>query len=433
MRASRRLAALAALTALTVAACGGNSAGDQSDAARKAAANPQSVSGTITWWDTADATSEAPAFRELVDRFEQKYPNIDVNYVNVPFDGADDKFRTAGQAGDGAPDVMRAEVGWTSTLAALGYLQPLDGTPALTGADDYLPVALQSNVYDGRTYGVPEVTDTLALLYNKDHFAKAGITEPPRTWADLETAARKLEQAVPGTTGVFLNADAYFLLPFIYGEGADFVDVDSERITIDSPQVSAAIETVQQLTADGTGATDTSANKYTNMLNGFKNGTVSIMLNGPWSVPDVLSGRAFADPGNLGVATVPAGPEGHGGPVGGHNLVVYAGSPNLAASYLFVEFMNSTESQAYAATQNNTMPTRKSAYDRPDVARNAVIAAFREPLSSALPRPCAPGAGDLHNLVTPFYERILGGQASIADGLRDAQQKARRFVPGFES
>ena len=141
MTRGRRVLALAAATALTVTACS-ESATDQSDAAERAANDPQSVTGTVTFWDTSDATSESPAYKELVKRFEEKYPKITVDYVNVPFDGADDKFKTAAASGDGAPDVMRSDVGWTPTFAALGYLQPLDGTPALEGSDDYLPVPM---------------------------------------------------------------------------------------------------------------------------------------------------------------------------------------------------------------------------------------------------------------------------------------------------
>ncbi|SFA78852.1 carbohydrate ABC transporter substrate-binding protein, CUT1 family [Amycolatopsis marina] len=430
-RATRAAAVFAAvgLVGAITAGCGSDDANDQSVAA---AQDPNSVSGTVTWWDTSDATNEAPAFRELVKRFEAKYPKIKVDYANVPFDGADDKFKTAAQAGDGAPDVMRADVGWTPTFAKLGYLQPLDGTPALANDDDYLPVAYESNKLDGKTYGVPEVTDTLALLYNKAHFAKAGITEPPGNWDELRTTAQKLEQA-NGTTGIFLHADSYYLLPFVYGQGGDYVDLEGKRITLNSDKVAGAVRTAQELTAEGVGATDTSANGYTNMQNGFKNGDVSMVLNGPWSVSDYLSGKAFADAENLGVAPMPAGPAGQGGPAGGHNLVIYAGSPDLAASYLFVEFMNSVESQQYIAEQNNTLPTRQSVYEVPSIAENQVISSFQTPMESANPRPAAPGAGDLYDLLTPFYQKILGGQASIEDALGDAQQKASGAVPGFES
>src|SRR5262245_4993159 len=92
------------------------------------AAEPE---GTVTWWDTSDATNEAPKFKELISQFEAKYPKIKINYVNVPFDQARDKFKTAAASGAGAPDVMRAEVAWTPEFASLGYLQKLDGTPAL--------------------------------------------------------------------------------------------------------------------------------------------------------------------------------------------------------------------------------------------------------------------------------------------------------------
>lgn len=427
------IAALAAITALaaTLAACGGG--GDQQAAADQAIDDPQSVSGTVTWWDTSDATNEAPAFKDLITKFEKKYPKIDVEYVNVPFDGADDKFKTAAQAGDGAPDVMRADVGWTPTFAALGYLQPLDDTPASDGADDYLDTPMATNRYEGTTYGVPEVTDTLSLLYNKEHFAKAGIDGPPETWDELKDAATKLEKEIPGTDGIFLTADSYFLLPFVYGEGGDYADVGGKRITIDSPEVASAIETVEELSADGVGTIDTSANKYTNMQNAFKSGKASMIFNGPWAVSDVLSGTAFKDKDNLGIATVPAGPEGQGGPVGGHNLVVYAGSPDLAASYLFVQFLNSAESQAHVAAENNTLPTRASVYEMREIADNEIIAAFQEPLEGAVPRPAAPGAGDLYDTFTPFYEQIMGGQTSIQDGLSQAQQKAKGAIPGFES
>ncbi len=428
----RKVLALAAATALAVTACG-ESATDQSNAAEQANNDPQSVTGTVTFWDTSDATTESPAYKELAKRFEQEYPKIKVDYVNVPFDGSDDKFKTAAQNGEGAPDVMRSDVGWTATFAALGYLQPLDGTPALKDSDDYLPVPMQSNVYEGKTYGVPQVTDTLALLYNKEHFAKAGITEPPATWEELREAAELLEKKVPGTEGIFINADSYYLLPFVYGEGADYVDVEGKRITIDSPEVKAAIETVRELTADGVGTVDTSANKYTNMQDGFKNGSVSMIINGPWSISDALSGKAFDDPDNLGVAPVPAGPKGQGGPVGGHNYTVYAGSANLAASYLFVEFMNRPENQAYVSGENNTLPTRASVYETPEAADNELLAAFQEPIEMAKPRPAAPGAGTLYDLFTPFYEQILGGQASLDDGLAQAQRKAKDAVPGFES
>ena len=70
MRRVLTSAAVAAALALAVTACGDGS-GDPGSAPAKSAA-PAEVSGTVTWWDTSDATNEAPVFKELIAKFESK-------------------------------------------------------------------------------------------------------------------------------------------------------------------------------------------------------------------------------------------------------------------------------------------------------------------------------------------------------------------------
>lgn len=428
----KRRFAVAAVVAATVAVaatgCSSSSSGSQNSST-----DPASVSGTVTWWDTSDATHEGPNYQTLINQFQTKYPKIKVNYVNVAFSEAESKFKTAAQSGSGAPDVMRADVGWTPTFASLGYLQPLDGTPALADDSDYLAGPYATDHFNGHIYGVPEVTDTLALLYNKSIFTKAGISAAPKTWDEAKADAAAIEQKVPGTTGIFVNADSYFLLPFVYGEGGDYVDATGKKITVNSPQVTAAVGVAQSLSAKGVGKTDTSSNAYTNMQNDFKSGKAAMVVNGPWSTADDLSGPAFKDATNLGVAAVPAGPGGQGGPTGGHNLVIYAGSKSLSASYLFVAFMNSADSQAFIASKNNTLPTRTSAYKLPAVSGNALLSAFQGPLQVSKARPAAPGAGDIFGAITPQYQKIMSGQTSVADGLAAAQKDCAQYLPGFAS
>src|SRR5215475_5933765 len=110
----RRFAVAAAVAAAVAIAAAGCSS---SSGSSKASTDPASVSGTVTWWDTSDATNEAPNYKTLISQFEAKYPKIKVNYVNVPFSDAENKFKTAAQSGSGAPDVLRADVGWTPTFA----------------------------------------------------------------------------------------------------------------------------------------------------------------------------------------------------------------------------------------------------------------------------------------------------------------------------
>ena len=156
---------------------------------RRRPTDPKDLRAELTWWDTSDPKNEGPAFKELIAKFNQTYPNVKINYQSVPFGEAQNKFKTAAAAKSGAPDILRAEVAWVPEFASLGYLYALDGSDLLADESDYFATPLSSNKFNGKTYGVPQVTDSLALLYNKKIFADAGITAAPKTWAEVKTAA----------------------------------------------------------------------------------------------------------------------------------------------------------------------------------------------------------------------------------------------------
>src|SRR5690606_41804321 len=114
LRLVRADSALVAPLAIAAEACGGYSvSGDKAD-------GPV----TISWWDTSNATDEAPTYKALVKEFEAANKDIKVNFVNVPFDQAQNKFDTAAGS-KGAPDVLRSEVGWTPAFAKKGFFLPL--------------------------------------------------------------------------------------------------------------------------------------------------------------------------------------------------------------------------------------------------------------------------------------------------------------------
>ncbi|GII27880.1 extracellular solute-binding protein [Planotetraspora mira] len=419
---------VAAALALAASACGGSDTGTGTPQQSVA---PADVSGEVTWWDTSDATTEAPAFQELIKNFEAKYPKIKVNYVNVPFAEARDKFKTAAQSGAGAPDVLRTDVGWVAEFASLGYLAPLDGTPALVNPEEFLPSPAASGKYGGKTYGVPQVTDTLGLLYNKELLKKAGYDAPPATMADLKKVALDVKSKA-GADGLALNVDAYFLLPFIYGEGGDFVDVPNKKITISSPQTTAGVKLVEDLITSGATVKPALQDSYTNAETAFKEGKVAMIFNGPWSNADNLGGKVFKDdPDNFGVAPVPAGTVKAGSPVGGHDYTVYAGSKNLAASYLFVQFMDSTESQAAIAGKLGLLPTRTSAYTAPEATANPKIAQWQKPMESAVERPWIPEAASLFQPLVEGYQKLAGGQTSTEPMLKDVATAYQGILKGW--
>ncbi|WP_042419870.1 extracellular solute-binding protein [Streptacidiphilus anmyonensis] len=425
MRRGIAAAVLATAIAVSASACGSSGG----------TASGSSASGpvTITWWDTSDATNEAPTYKDLVAQFEQANPSIKVNYVSVPFADAQTKFTTAATAGKGAPDVLRSDVGWVAGFAQAGLLAPLDGTPAAAQKSSFEPQLIQQATYQGKLYGMPEVTDTLALMYNKSLFTKAGITAAPKTWDELKADSALVKQK-DGVDGFAFNPASYYAMPFLYGEGTDMVDVANKKLEFNSAAAIKGMNTLKDLvSAPGVSKLDTTPNGYANIMDAFESGKVASIIQGPWETTNVFKGTAFSDKTNLGIAVVPAGSAGKAGaPIGGHNLVAYAGSDaaHQAASEKFIAFMTSAQSQIEIATKNSTLPTRSDAYTAA-VTANPGIAGFQAVLSGGVPRPAVAHYSDLY---TPFgteLTKMLTGQESVQQGMSNTTVQAQKLLPGY--
>ena len=423
----RSLPFLALSITLLATACGGNNSGDGGDGTL-AAEDPQSVTGTVTWWDTSNE-SEGPAYDQLIEEFESQYPDITVERVAVSFDSAEQRFKTAAQSGDGAPDVLRSDVGWTAGLASLGYLQPLDGTMLLDEIDAFMEGPVEAASYDGEIFGVPQVTDTLGLIYNRELFDQAGIEEPPETWDEFVEVAQTIEEET-GVPGTQLNPEGYFTLPMIYGEGGDILDTESETITVNSSAAVSGIQRTVEMVDSGVSLEPAGTDGYVAMQTAFKDGRIAMVINGPWSTGDSLDGEAFEDPENLGIAPIPAGPQDRAAPIGGHHYSVFRGSENKDATYLFIRHMTSSESQEFTSVETNTLPTRWDSYSDA-VTSDPVKAEFQDAMEFARPRPAVPGIGDMLALFDQHYVEILRGTDTQAGLDELAEEWQSTLVPEY--
>ncbi|SDT79812.1 extracellular solute-binding protein [Actinoplanes derwentensis] len=409
---------------LTLAACGGT---------KTAKTTEEPAPPTeLTWWDTSDAKNEGPVFQELIKKFSAEFPNVRINYQSVPFADAQNKFKTAAAAKTGAPDILRAEVAWVPEFASLGYLYSLDGSDLTADAADYNPAALASTKLDGKTYGVPQVTDSLALLYNKDLVEKAGV-EIPKTWAELKTAARTVKQKT-GADGLYLNPAGYFTLPFLYGEGGDLVDTAAKSIVVNSAPNVAGLKIAKDLIDSGAAVKPSATDGYNTMMTLFKEKKIAFIINGPWEVGNVKSAPDFGGVENLGVAPVPAGSVRAGTPIGGHDYVVWSGVPQekAAAAVAFIKFMNSAESQAFLAGKLGLLPTRKSAYEIDTVENDAVISAFKPVSETAVSRPWIPEGGQFFGALDQLATEVLVQDADPKTALDAVAAKYKaEVVPAY--
>ncbi|MEU6015538.1 extracellular solute-binding protein [Streptomyces sp. NPDC047515] len=424
MRRGITATVLVAALALAATACGSD---DSTDGTSKSSGE---LSGTVTWWDTSTAGSEDKVFKKLAEGFTKQHPKVHVKYVNVPFGDAQNKFKNAAQSGSDAPDVIRSEVAWTPEFADLGYLAPLDGTAALQRPDDFLKQAAASTKYNGKTYAVPQVIDSMGIFYNKKIFKDAGV-EVPTTIDELKTVSKKIKDKT-GKTGMYLRGDdAYWFLSFLYGEGGDMVDASTKSVTIDNPEGVKAMKVVKDLVDSGAAKTD-ATDGWENMQASFKDGKVAMIINGPWAVADTYAGKEFKDKANLGIAPVPAGSAAQGAPQGGHNLAVYAGSKNLDASYAFVDYMTSADTQAQVTKELSLLPTRTSAYAKQDVVDNEIVGFFKPVVETAVERPWIPETGSLFAPLVTEYTKVLTGQTTPEKAVKTTGDSYRKLLKGWK-
>ena len=375
-----------------------------------ASATAKSQATTVTFWNQMNA-QEIETAKTLVTQFEASHPDIKVDMTAIPFTGYVQKFSTAAQAGQ-APDIIRVDnAPDTQGLAAQGLLTDLTSKISAADKADFVKAALKGGTYNGKIYAVPQTVDALALYYNKALFKAKGIKQPPATLAQLVTTCQKFGAG----KGLFLNADAYWIGPWIWGYGGGLVDMSKKQILVASKKSMAGWASFNSLFQNKCAfANKDFSNSYTNMQTAFKNGQVAMIVNGPWASTDLLSGPAFKKSTNLGVAVIPPGPGGQGSPIGGGALAISRNSKNVDAAYTFVKWLTDPAQQAVIADKNNDLPTHISAYKLPQVKKNRIIVAFLPQLNKATDRSAGTQGGQLFTDFTPNVQSMLSGKTTPA-------------------
>lgn len=111
-----------------------------------------------------------------------------------------------------------------------------DQSPA-ANVEDYFPSVFQTAQYDGRTFGLPWISQPVMLYYNPALFQAAGVAEPDANWdwTAFKDAAAKLTNPSQGVYGTSFN-DWPPIQMFIWQAGGEVVSEDLTSCPIDSPE-----------------------------------------------------------------------------------------------------------------------------------------------------------------------------------------------------
>lgn len=247
--------AVIAIAVLASAACQKKSDGE--------AAAPGGRRELVYWdmvWGPADAYP--PTAQAVTERFNtENKDNIHVTYQSVPWDNWFQVFQTAISSG-AQPDITASGFPLPILVADMGeglILDPIidqwkaENSPVLSEISEDL---LSLHVYEGHHYGLPWSLDPRQILYRTDYFEQAGITGPPKTWAEFLAACAKLKAALPSDVVpfVFPGGGDYngvqSLLTFFVQNDAGYADVNGQPDYL-NPKVTEVLQFMHELYVNG--------------------------------------------------------------------------------------------------------------------------------------------------------------------------------------
>ncbi|MFC6593828.1 extracellular solute-binding protein [Kitasatospora paranensis] len=352
MTPSRRSGAalLALLTAAGLTACG--SSGSSSDTA--------GTPTRLTVWIMRDSVTDGYLQRFRAD-FEKGHPGTTLDIQIQEWDGIGQKV-TSALASKDAPDVIEVGNTQVAQYAASGGVHDLtDKVADLQGAD-WLPGLAEPGRIDGKQYGIPWYAANRVVIYNKDLFARAGITAPPKTRAEWLADTAKLNTG--GNEGIYLSGQTWYALAgFIWDEGGDLAVKGSDgkwQGTLETPQALAGLAFYQQLQALGKGPKDSDEAKPL-QAEVFAKGHSAQVISTPGGAAAITKANpALKD--KLGFFPIPGKTADKPGAVftGGSDLVVPEASRHRAAAYEVVKALAGAAWQSDMAKEMSYVPNRVS-------------------------------------------------------------------------
>lgn len=203
-------------------------------------------------------------------------------------------------ASDDPPDLAIVSSFTFPALAVDALLAPAPaGTLDPAGYPTQLAAAF---IWEEVRYCLPREVRTLALVYDKEGFDRAG-QGPPTDWESLRTVAIEQTDLNTGRFGLIESPDLSRWLPFLYAAGGTLID-ENGHVTLQTPAATTALDLYIQLFRDNfAGHAGESNSAWAGEVLGKRKGGMAV--EGNWIVPYLAAEfPAF----RYGIAPLPVGP-----------------------------------------------------------------------------------------------------------------------------
>ena len=371
---------MAALLVLTAACTGGRPKGSLDVPAADALSRAQGVT-TISFWHSMDSTNGI-ALNALIDKFNAAHAGkIKVNAVyQGEYDDAITKYKASVQSNN-TPALMQIYDIGTQFMIDSQQVVPIQG---FVQRDHYDVSDLQASIagyytVDGKQWSMPLNSSVPLLYYNKDAFRAAGLDpdRPPQNLAEIRADAVKLSKLNGGPSAYGFGAAVYgwFLEQLMSTGGKLYCDPGNgrsgSRVTsarLDAPEVLQTLAWWHQMVADGLAVNTGRQTKAAQ--NAFEAQQTAITLESTGTLKAFSA--AAAGHFELGAAPFPTVSgslaDGAGPSIGGASLWISGlghSDAEKEASWEFVKFLVSAQSQAFWHINTGYFPVNNAALELP--------------------------------------------------------------------
>ena len=328
----------------------------------------------------------------VITGWNQDHPGQKVTLLLLPEAANDQLAQLVAnlQAKSDLYDVIDMDVIWTAEFASNGWIIPLPQSQFPLG--DFLKPAVDTAMYQGRLYAVPDYSNADLLYYRKDILAKAG-KQPPRTWAQLQQLAKTVapRYGLDGYAGTFAPYEGLTVnfAAAVQSAGGSILSPEGTKVTVDSARALQGLEFLVNGFRQGWIPKVTLTYEEESSQDAFAAGKFLFLDN--W--PDVYAALSVPGPrnkvyGKFGVAALP-GPDGMGSSaLGGANLAISAYSQHQRTALDFIKYMTNLDNERQMLEQGSFPPVWTKLYtDKSLIRRYPYLPVLEQAINSAQPRP----------------------------------------------
>lgn len=235
---------IAVLALVTILAGCGKKEATNNDQAGGTSNKPVTVS--LGFWGTAQ---DLGIYQQAAKDITAENPNIKLEIKQYP--SSDDFWNTLpGEIAAGvAPDLIKLSNEGAFEYIDKGLFDPLDEWIEPAGVDLSLYSGVDIWKVDGKQYALPISTMPAMFLINEGMWQEAGLGEYPKTWDEVQAAAKQL--TTKDVHGIVINIDAFHITNYVKSYGGDW----GKGTTINSPENVEAVQKILDMYKDGSAVT----------------------------------------------------------------------------------------------------------------------------------------------------------------------------------